>query len=102
MTNGEKIQQDFECEACEPIIEDNIIHVIFADKPHSAIGFDWDWWNAEYQRANEIVITDEAWDDLPVESIEKLLMAWRDNPVHVVSYNEQLVKGANIEEKRKG
>ena len=49
MTNGEKIQQDFECKVCEPIIEDNIIHVIFADKLHSAIGFDWDWWNAEYK-----------------------------------------------------
>ncbi len=49
MTNGEKIQHDFECEVYEPIIEDNIIHVCFADKPLSAIGFDWDWWNAEYK-----------------------------------------------------
>ena len=49
MTNGEKIQQDFACELCEPIIEDDIIHVIFADKKDSAIGFDWSWWNAEYK-----------------------------------------------------
>ena len=50
MTNGEKIQQDFDCEVCEPIIEDNIIHVVFADKNDSAIGFDWDWWNMEYKK----------------------------------------------------
>ena len=43
MTNGEKIQKDFDCEVCEPIIEDDIIHVIFADKKDSAIGFDWSW-----------------------------------------------------------
>lgn len=50
MTNGEKIQQDFKgCEVCEPIVEDDIIHVIFADKKDSAIGFDWSWWNAEYE-----------------------------------------------------
>lgn len=49
MTNGEKIQQDFACEVCEPIIEDDIIHVIFADKKDSAIGFDWSWWSAEYK-----------------------------------------------------
>ena len=49
MTNGEKIQKDFDCEVCEPIIEDDIIHVIFADKKDSAIGFDWSWWNTEYK-----------------------------------------------------
>lgn len=49
MTNGEKIQQDFACEVCEPIIEDDIIHVIFADKKDSAIGFDWSWWNMEHK-----------------------------------------------------
>lgn len=52
MTNGEKIQQDFECEVCEPIPEDDIVHVIFADKKDSAIGFDLSWWNAPY-RSNE-------------------------------------------------
>jgi len=49
MTNGEMIQKVFDCEVCEPIIEDDIIHVIFADKKDSAIGFDWSWWNAEYK-----------------------------------------------------
>ena len=49
MTNGEMIQKVFNCEVCEPIIEDDIIHVIFADKKNSAIGFDWSWWNAEYK-----------------------------------------------------
>ena len=50
MTNGEKIQKDFKgCEVCEPIVEDDIIHVIFADKKDSAIGFDLSWWNAEYK-----------------------------------------------------
>lgn len=50
ITNGEKIQKDFKgCVVCEPIIEDNIIHVIFADKKDSAIGFDWSWWNSEYK-----------------------------------------------------
>ena len=49
MTNGEKIQQDFECEVCEPIPEDDIIHVIFPDKNHNAIGFDLSWWNMEYK-----------------------------------------------------
>lgn len=49
MTNGEMIQKVFNCEVCEPIIEDDIIHVIFADKKDSAIGFDWSWWNVEYK-----------------------------------------------------
>ena len=49
MTNGEMIQKVFKCEVCKPIIEDDIIHVIFADKKNSAIGFDWSWWNAEYK-----------------------------------------------------
>lgn len=49
MTNGEIIQKVFNCEVCEPIIEDDIIHVIFADKKDSAIGFDWSWWDAEYK-----------------------------------------------------
>ena len=50
MTNGEMIQKIFTCEeVCEPIIEDDIIHVVFADKKDSAIGFDWSWWNAEYK-----------------------------------------------------
>lgn len=50
MTNGEKIQEIFKgCDVCEPIIEDNIIHVSFVDKNDSAIGFDWDWWNMEYK-----------------------------------------------------
>lgn len=49
MTNGEMIQKVFNCEVCEPIIEDDIIHVIFADKKDSAIGLDWSWWNAEYK-----------------------------------------------------
>ena len=51
MTNGEMIQKVFNCEVCEPIIEDDIIHVIFADKKDSAIGFDWSWWNAEYKES---------------------------------------------------
>lgn len=49
MTNGEMVQKVFNCEVCEPIIEDDVIHVIFADKKDSAIGFDWSWWNAEYK-----------------------------------------------------
>jgi len=49
MTNGEMIQKVFNCEVCEPIIEDDIIHVIFADKKDSAIGFDLSWWNLEYK-----------------------------------------------------
>lgn len=50
MTNGEMIQKVFNCEVCEPIIEDDIIHVIFADKKDSAIGFDWSWWNTPYTK----------------------------------------------------
>lgn len=49
MTNGEMIQKVFNCEVCAPIIEDDIIHVIFADKNDSAIGFDWSWWSTEYK-----------------------------------------------------
>ena len=49
MTNGEKVQKDFDCEVCEPIMEDDIIHVIFSDKKDSAIGFDWSWWIMEYK-----------------------------------------------------
>ncbi len=49
MTNGEMIQKVFNCEVCEPIPEDDIIHVIFPDKNDSAIGFDWSWWNMEYK-----------------------------------------------------
>lgn len=49
MTNGEMIQKVFNCEVCEPIPEDDIIHVIFLDKNDSAIGFDWSWWNMEYK-----------------------------------------------------
>ena len=65
MTNGEKIQKDFKgCEVCEPIVEDDIIHVIFADKKNSAIGFDWSWWNAEYKEPTTK-------NDLGVELISK-------------------------------
>lgn len=49
MTNGEMIQKVFDCEVCEPFLEDDIIHVIFSDKNDSAIGFDWSWWNMEYK-----------------------------------------------------
>ena len=49
MTNGEMIQKVFNCEVCEPIMEEDIIHVIFPDKNDSAIGFDWSWWNMEYK-----------------------------------------------------
>ena len=50
MTNGEKILKDFkDCEVCEPIVEDDIIHVIFSDKNDSAICFDLSWWNMEYK-----------------------------------------------------
>jgi hypothetical protein len=49
MTNGEMIQKIFNCEVCEPIMEDDIINVIFADKKDSAISFDWSWWNSEYK-----------------------------------------------------
>jgi hypothetical protein len=49
MTNGEMIQKVFDCEVCEPLPEDDIIHVIFSDKNDSAIGFDWSWWNMEYK-----------------------------------------------------
>lgn len=48
MTNGEMIQKVFDCEVCEPLPEDDIIHVIFPDKNDSAIGFDWSWWKMEY------------------------------------------------------
>ena len=44
------IQKVFNCEVCEPLPEDDIIHVIFSDKNDSAIGFDWSWWNAEYKK----------------------------------------------------
>lgn len=49
MTNGEIIQRVFCCEVCEPIPEDDIIHVIFSDKNDSAIGFDLSWWNMDYK-----------------------------------------------------
>lgn len=49
MTNGEMIQKVFNCEVCEPIPEDDIVHVIFPDKDDSAIGFNWSWWNMEYK-----------------------------------------------------
>ena len=50
MTNGEKIQQVFPgCEVCDPIIEDDIIHVIFAGNPGSVIGLDYSWWKKEYK-----------------------------------------------------
>lgn len=49
MTNGEMIQKVFNCKVCEPLPEDDIIHVIFSDKSNSAIGFDWSWWNMEYK-----------------------------------------------------
>lgn len=50
MTNGEMIQKVFKgCEVCEPIPEEDIIHVIFPDKNDSAIGFDWSWWIMEYK-----------------------------------------------------
>ena len=49
MTNGEMIQKVFNCEVCEPVMEDDIIHVIFSDKNDSAIGFDWSWWIMEYK-----------------------------------------------------
>lgn len=60
MTNGEKIQEIFKgCDVCEPIIEDNIIHVIFVDKNDSAIGFDWDWWNMEYKEPTPTITLDD-------------------------------------------
>lgn len=60
MTNGEKIQEIFKgCDVCEPIIEDNIIHVSFVDKNDSAIGFDWDWWNMEYKEPIPTITLDE-------------------------------------------
>lgn len=49
MTNGEMIQKVFDCQVCEPLPEDDIIHVIFSDKNDSAIGFDWSWWSMEYK-----------------------------------------------------
>ena len=49
-TNGDIIKALFNCEVCEPFIEDDIIHVIFADKKDSAIGFDWSWWNTPYTK----------------------------------------------------
>ena len=65
MTNGEKIQEIFKgCDVCEPIIEDNIIHVSFVDKNDSAIGFDWDWWNMEYKEPT-------AKNDLGVDCISR-------------------------------
>ena len=49
-TNGDVIKALFpNSEVCEPIIEDDIIHIIFADKADSAIGFDYSWWNAPYK-----------------------------------------------------
>lgn len=68
MTNGEKIQKDFKgCEVCEPIVEDDIIHVIFADKKDSAIGFDLSWWNAEYQ--------DPSFSEIPKNSPTEALVS---------------------------
>lgn len=59
MTNGEKIQEIFKgCDICEPIVEDNIIHVVFADDPGVANAFSWDWWNKEYKEPEED-LTDE-------------------------------------------
>jgi len=49
MTNGEMIQKVFNCEVCDPIPEDDIIHIIFSGKKDSAIGLDLSWWNAEYK-----------------------------------------------------
>lgn len=43
------IQRVYRCEVCEPIPEDDMIHVIFSDKNDSAIGFDWSWWTMEYK-----------------------------------------------------
>lgn len=71
MTNGEKIQKDFQgCEVCEPIVEDDIIHVIFADKKDSAIGFDLSWWNAEYKEPNksEIPTSSTTKNDLVIDT----------------------------------
>lgn len=64
MTNGEMIQKVFDCEVCEPLPEDDIIHVIFPDKNDSAIGFDWSWWNMEYKEPT-------AKNDLGVDCISR-------------------------------
>ena len=74
MTNGEMIQKIFNCEVCEPIIEEDIIHVIFPDKNDSAIGFDWSWWNAEYKEPT-------AKNDLGVDCISRadVLKLMQDN-----------------------
>ena len=39
MTNGEMIQKIFNCEVCEPIPEDDTIHVIFADKKQKSVQY---------------------------------------------------------------
>lgn len=50
MTNGEVIQTIFpECDVCDPIIEDNIIHVCFKDNPTALDAFTYTWWNAPYE-----------------------------------------------------
>lgn len=55
-TNGDMIKAMFpNSEVCEPIVEDDIIHVIFADKTDSAIGFDYSWWNAPYKENRNVI-----------------------------------------------
>ena len=69
MTNGEMIQKVFNCEVCEPIIENDIIHVIFADKKDSAIGFDWSWWIKEYKEPTTK-------NDLGVREFEEIVVEY--------------------------
>lgn len=55
-TNGDMIKALFpNSEVFEPIVEDDIIHVVFADKTDSAIGFDYSWWNAPYKENRNVI-----------------------------------------------
>lgn len=60
-TNGDMIKALFPNSiVCEPIVEDDIIHVVFADKTDSAIGFDYSWWNAPYNPQQNLSYTDKS------------------------------------------
>ena len=92
MTNGEIIQKDFTCKVCEPIPEDDIVHVIFSDKSDSAIGFDWSWWNMEYKEPTTK-------NDLGIDCISRKVM--RDLGATCIAYRndkQELIPIASIDE----
>ena len=98
MTNGELIQKDFNCEVCEPIPEDDIIHVIFSDKSDSAIGFDWSWWNMEYKEPttkNDLGVDciDRAQAQTEIEmNASRYTIAKERGGIGQVEWSDQLIK----------